>query len=228
MFYVMMYYMIKERNGWNNLFEDECEKAYFKTLENFLNQEKSIYEIYPKEEDIFFAFDCLPLENVKVVIVGQDPYHQPNQAHGLAFSVKDGQKVPPSLRNMFKAIELQLNTQCYTSGNLTRWAKQGVFLLNTVLTVRKDQANSHKNMGWEAFTNKAINILNQSKEPIVFMLWGNSAKSFKSILNNPKHLVLESVHPSPLSAHNGFFTNNHFVRANEFLQSHGKSQIDWR
>ncbi len=215
-------------NSWQNLLKSEFEKPYFKNLENFLKKERELYQIYPQQDNVFFALNCVPLNNVKVVIIGQDPYHQPNQAHGLAFSVKKGQPSPPSLKNIFKAIQMQLKITCFNDGNLTRWANQGVLLLNTVLTVRQSQPNSHKKHGWELFTSKILSLLNQSDSPIVFLLWGNNAKALKHILTNPKHLVLESVHPSPLSAHNGFFENNHFVTVNNFLKNCGRGEIDWR
>lgn len=214
------------RKSWYNLLSSEFEKPYYKSLEKFLQNEYSTKTIYPKAENVFNSLNQVPPENVKVVIIGQDPYHQPSQAHGLCFSVENGVDNPPSLKNIFKEIQAETGIK-NTSGNLTKWASQGVLLLNTILTVEHGKANSHKGKGWEIFTAKIIQILSQSNLPIVFLLWGNQAQSFAPMLTNPNHLVLKCAHPSPLSCHNGFFGCNHFVLTNQFLTTHGIKPIDW-
>jgi uracil-DNA glycosylase len=185
-------------------------------------------EVYPPRDQLFTAFSLTPPEQVRVVILGQDPYHEPGQAHGLAFSVREGIRVPPSLVNIYK--ELQDDLGCYVPNNgyLVKWAKQGVLLLNTVLTVRAHQANSHRGIGWEEFTDAAIRILNEQDRPIVFILWGRPAQMKKAMLNNPKHLILEAPHPSPLSSYRGFFGSKPFSKTNQFLQQHGLEPIDWQ
>ena len=214
--------------SWFDLLKDEFEKDYFKNLQKFLDEEYSKFTVYPKVENIFNALNLVKFENVKVVILGQDPYHEPGQAHGLAFSVESGQ-LPPSLQNIFKEIKNDLNLDMSTTnGNLTSWAKQGVLLLNTVLTVRRGQANSHKDKGWEILTGKIIESLNNSKTPIVFLLWGAQAKKIGEKITNKKHLVLSAVHPSPLSAYNGFFGCKHFSKANQFLSQNGLKEINWQ
>lgn len=220
--------MIKIAQNWYNLLEEEFNKTYFSNLQKFLDKEYKTYTIYPKAENIFNALNYVKYDDVKVVIIGQDPYHEPNQAHGLAFSVEDDVNLPPSLKNIFKEIASDLNIEQSQNGNLTRWAKQGVLLLNTVLTVRKGQANSHKDKGWEILTSKIIELLNLRKKPIVFLLWGSQAKGFSAKITNKNHLVLSSVHPSPLSAYNGFFGCKHFSKANDFLIRNGEIPIDWR
>lgn len=215
-------------NDWQNFFLEESAKPYFKNLMLFLQQEYLQHEIFPKQENLFNALKHTSLKEVKVVIIGQDPYHQPNQANGLAFSVEDGLRLPPSLKNMFKEIEKEFETQTFKSGNLERWAKQGVLLLNTVLSVRKDLPNSHSKKGWEEFTQNIIKEVCKKPEPVVFLLWGKNAYKFESLITNPKHMVLKSSHPSPLSAHRGFFGNNHFKIANEHLKQNGLNEIDWR
>ncbi|MBO5888919.1 MAG: uracil-DNA glycosylase [Clostridia bacterium] len=220
--------MIKITQNWFELLKEEFEKPYFKNLQKFLDEEYSKYTIYPKVEKIFNALNKVKYNDVKVVIIGQDPYHEPGQAHGLSFSVEEGVNLPPSLQNIYKEINSDLGVPISKSGNLTCWAKQGVLLLNTVLTVRRSQANSHQNKGWEIFTSKVIELLNKREAPIVFMLWGNSAKKIGEKITNPNHFILKSAHPSPLSAYNGFFGCKHFSKANEFLISKGYNKIDWK
>ena len=220
--------MVEFNNSWDILLKDEFEKPYYLNLRKFLVQEYKTQTIYPNMNDIFNALKYTDYKNVKVVMLGQDPYHQPNQAHGLCFSVKKGVKAPPSLQNMYKEIYAEYGYPIPDHGELTYWAEQGVLMLNTVLTVRESQPNSHKGMGWEVFTDNIISLLNQRPEPMVFLLWGANARAKKKIITNPNHLVLESAHPSPLSAYNGFFGNNHFKKANEFLKAKGLSQIDWK
>jgi len=220
--------MIKITQNWFKLLKDEFEKPYFKTLQNFLDEEYTKFTIYPKIENIFNALNKVKYEDVKVVIIGQDPYHEPGQAHGLSFSVEEGVNLPPSLQNIYKELYNDLNVPISHKGNLTCWAKQGVLLLNTVLSVRRGQANSHQNKGWEILTSKIIEILNSRKTPMVFMLWGNSAKKIGEKITNPNHLILKAAHPSPLSAYNGFFGCKHFSKANEFLKSNGLCEIDWQ
>ena len=218
--------MIRITKDWANRLKDEFNKEYFKKLQAFLEEEYSRYDVYPKMENIFNALNYCPYNKVKVVIIGQDPYHEPHQAHGLSFSVEEGVSYPPSLVNIFKEIEDDLGKKVKNSGNLTRWAKQGVMLLNTTLTVRRGQANSHRGKGWEIFTNEVIRQLSARKDPIVFLLWGSNAQSFASIIEK-QHLVLKAPHPSPLSAYRGFFGCKHFSKANDFLVKCGKEPIDW-
>lgn len=218
---------VKIEASWKAVLQDEFKKPYFKKLVAFIKQEVKEYTIYPPGSLIFNAFKHCSFDNTKVVIVGQDPYHGPNQAHGLSFSVQDGIPPPPSLINIFKAIQLDLNKPIPQSGNLERWAKQGVLLLNAILTVRKNQASSHHNKGWESFTDTVIYRLSRKKTGLVFLLWGSYAKAKGRIIDKTKHAVLESAHPSPLSAHYGFFDNKHFSKANAYLKSQGKSPIDW-
>ncbi len=218
--------MIRITKNWANLLKDEFEKPYFKQLQLFLADEYSSHTVYPAMENIFNALNAVKYEDVKVVIIGQDPYHEPNQAHGLAFSVQDGIEIPPSLVNIYKEIESDLNIKCEQTGNLTRWAKQGVLLLNTSLTVRRGQANSHRGKGWETFTNEIIKLLSKREDPMVFILWGSNAQSFEPEIAK-QHLVLKAPHPSPLSAYRGFFGCKHFSKTNDFLVAHGKTPIDW-
>ena len=213
--------------SWYELLKDEFKKPYYKKLEKFLENEYQTKVIYPKPELVFNSINHIKFEDVKVVIIGQDPYHEPNQAHGLSFSVENGVELPPSLVNIFKEIKAEYGFQ-NTNGNLKNWVRQGVLLLNSVLTVQKGHANSHRGMGWENLTQKIIDLLNQRNEPLVFILWGASAQKIGANINTQKHLVLKSVHPSPLSAYGGFFGCNHFKKANEFLKLHGKTEIDWR
>lgn len=216
-------------NDWLEAIGDEFKKNYYKELYEFVKEEYSTNTVYPLPDDIFNAFHLTPLSEVKVLILGQDPYHEENQAHGLSFSVPENQKViPPSLKNIYK--ELKDDCGCYVpdNGNLVKWAKQGVLLLNTVLTVRAHAAFSHKDKGWEQFTDAVIQAVNDQDRPIVYMLWGTPAQKKKSMLNNPKHLVLTAPHPSPLSAHRGFFGCKHFSKTNEFLKNNGLEEIDWQ
>ena len=214
------------RRSWYDLLKGETEKQYFKKLQSFLANERQNFDIFPTDENVFSALNLLPYDKVKVVIIGQDPYHEPNQAHGLAFSVLDPTPLPPSLINIYKEIEADLNIKCLNSGNLTRWEKQGVLLLNTTLTVRRSQAMSHQGKGWEEFTSKIIKLLAERKEPMVFMLWGSHAGQFASMIPN-RHLVLRAPHPSPLSAYRGFFGCKHFSKCNKFLVDHNLSPINW-
>ena len=213
---------------WYEALKPEFGKEYYRNLFTTVGQEYKTYKVFPAPDDIFNAFHFTPLDKVKVVILGQDPYHNDGQAHGLCFSVKPEVEVPPSLVNIYQ--ELYDDCGCYipNNGYLEKWAKQGVLMLNTVLTVRAHQANSHKGIGWEEFTDAAIRILNEIDRPIVFLLWGRPAQMKKSMLNNPKHLILEAPHPSPLSAYRGFFGCRHFSQTNEFLIQHGIEPIDWQ
>lgn len=213
--------------SWKKRLQSEFEAPYFKELTDFVRQEYATTRVYPPGSQMFAAFDACPFEQVKVVILGQDPYHEPGQAHGLCFSVNDGVPFPPSLQNIFKEIHDDLGTPIPTSGNLTRWARQGVLLLNATLTVRAHQAGSHQNKGWEQFTDAVIHALAQEREHLVFILWGSYAQRKGDFIDRNRHLVLQSPHPSPLSAHRGFFGNRHFSRANEYLQAHGITPIQW-
>ena len=215
-------------NDWLKPLSPEFKKPYYAKLYKTVKKEYSTHLIFPPADDIFNAFAFTPLSQVKVVILGQDPYHNNGQAHGLCFSVKPDVEIPPSLVNIYK--ELQDDCGCYipNNGYLEKWAREGVMLLNTVLTVRAHQANSHRGIGWEEFTDAAIRVLNEQDRPIVFMLWGRPAQLKKSMLNNPKHLILEAPHPSPLSAYRGFFGCKHFSKANEFLKANGLEPIDWQ
>ena len=215
-------------NDWLAPLRAEFAKPYYKDLYQKVLQEYRTVKVFPPADDIFNAFHLTPLSEVKVVILGQDPYHNDGQAHGLCFSVQPGTDIPPSLVNIFQ--ELQNDLGCYipNNGYLEKWAKQGVLLLNTVLTVRAHQANSHRGIGWEQFTDAVIRILNEQDRPIVFLLWGSPARAKKAMLNNPNHLVLEAPHPSPLSAYRGFFGCRHFSRTNQFLEAHGIAPVDWQ
>lgn len=219
--------MISFNNNWDALLQDEFQKPYYLKLRSFLAEEYRTKKIYPPMEDIFNSLKYTDYRDVKAVIIGQDPYHQPGQAHGLAFSVKKGVAPPPSLQNIYKEIHAETGLPIPPHGELTAWAKNGVLLLNTALTVRDSSPNSHKGMGWEIFTDRVIELLNSRPEPMVFLLWGANARAKERLITNPAHLVLTSAHPSPLSAYNGFFGNNHFIKANEFLKSVGKEPIDW-
>lgn len=213
---------------WLNLLREEFQKPYFYELKNFLEQEKKLHTIYPPSKKIFNALDATPPGNTKVVIIGQDPYHGPNQANGLCFSVSEGVKHPPSLRNIFKELQKDLGLNYPNSGDLTPWAKQGVLLLNATLTVRHRTAGSHQNKGWEEFTDAIIQQLNEQYEGIVFLLWGNYAKRKAAQINPRKHHLLTAAHPSPFSAHNGFFGCKHFSKTNNLLKQMGKNPIDWQ
>ncbi len=212
---------------WKARLSEEFEKPYFEQLTTFIREEYGKYRIFPPGKDIFRAFDRCPLEKVKVVIIGQDPYHGPNQANGLCFSVNPGIQMPPSLINIFKEIKNDLGKEIPYNGSLDRWADQGVLLLNATLTVRANQAGSHQNKGWESFTDAVIKTLVEEREHIVFMLWGSYAQKKGEIIDTTRHCVLKSVHPSPLSASRGFFGNKHFSKANAYLRSKGKREIDW-
>ena len=215
-------------NDWLPALRSEFQKDYYKQLHQTVLNEYRTRQIFPAADDLFNAFHLTPLENVKVVILGQDPYHDVGQAHGLCFSVKPGIQAPPSLVNIYK--ELQDDLGCYipNNGYLVKWAEQGVLLLNTVLTVRAHQANSHRGIGWEQFTDAAIKVLNEQDRPIVFILWGKPAQMKKQMLNNPKHLILEAPHPSPLSSYRGFFGSKPFSKTNAFLKQNGLEEIDWQ
>ena len=218
---------VKIEKSWKEALQSEFDKPYFATLVNFVRKEYSTKQIFPPASLIFNAFDQCPLDEVKVVILGQDPYHGPGQAHGLCFSVNDGIDFPPSLVNIFKEIQRDLRIPVPTTGNLTHWAKQGVLLLNATLTVEAHQAGSHQGKGWEVFTDAVIKILSEKNESLVFMLWGSYAQQKGAYINHSKHLVLRSVHPSPLSAYRGYIGCGHFSTANEFLKSKDKLPIEW-
>ena len=219
---------VQIEQSWKQHLAPEFEKPYFVKLTKFVRQEYRTTTCYPPGKLIFNAFNLCPYDKAKVVIIGQDPYHGPGQAHGLCFSVNDGVPFPPSLQNIFKEIQTDLGTPVPQSGNLTRWAEQGVLLLNATLTVRAHQAGSHQRQGWEEFTDAAIRVLNEQDRPMVFMLWGRPAQMKRSMLNNPKHLILTAPHPSPLSAYRGFFGSRPFSKTNEFLESQGEEPIDWQ
>lgn len=218
---------VEIEESWKQHLQPEFDKPYFETLTQFVKKEYAQELVYPPGKLIFNAFNLCPFHKTKVVIIGQDPYHGPGQAHGLCFSVNDGIPFPPSLVNIFKEIKQDLGTEPPTTGNLTRWAQQGVLLLNATLTVRAHQAGSHQRQGWETFTDAAIRILAEEKEHLVFILWGAYAQKKGAFIDRNKHLVLTSAHPSPLSAWNGFFGNRHFSRTNEYLLAHGEQPIEW-
>ncbi len=219
--------MVSLGNDWDLLLADEFKKEYYLNLRSFLKSEYYSRKIYPPMNDIFNALKFTSYENARVVILGQDPYHGEGQAHGLCFSVKDGTPFPPSLKNIFKEIYDELGIEMPVSGELTGWAKQGVLLLNTTLTVREGQPQSHKGKGWEILTDKIISLMNEKERPIVFMLWGGNARMKKNLITNPRHLILECAHPSPLSAFSGFFGCGHFLKSNEFLIKSNEIPIDW-
>ena len=220
--------MLKLPNEWSNALQDETEKDYFKELCTFVEDEYNSNVIYPPKEDVFNALKYTSLEDVKVVILGQDPYFNEKQAHGLCFSVQLGVDVPPSLRNIYTELETDLGLVRPNNGYLTKWAKQGVLMLNTVLTVRAENPNSHQGKGWEKFTDAIIRKLNEQDRPIVYMLWGKPAQTKIKMLNNPNHLILKAPHPSPLSAYRGFFGCKHISTANDFLEKNGLLPIDWQ
>ncbi len=219
--------MVKLNNDWDEILSDEWQKPYYQRLRQFLKSEYSTKKIYPNMNDIFNALKYTSFKDTKVVIIGQDPYHAPNQAHGLCFSVKKGVPPPPSLKNIFKEIESDLGHNRHTDGELTDWAKQGVLLLNNVLTVREGQPTSHSKMGWEEFTDRVISELNKKQTPVVFLLWGAHAQKKAEIITNPIHYKLKSVHPSPLSASRGFLGCRHFSKTNSILKQNGLETIDW-
>lgn len=216
------------KNSWAQLLNEELEKDYYKTLREFLLEEYKSKVIYPNPYDIYNALNYTDYKDLKAVILGQDPYHGPNQAHGLAFSVKPGVRIPPSLLNMYKELKSDLGCFIPNNGYLEKWAREGVLLLNTSLTVRKGEANSHSKIGWERFTDHIIELLNQREDPIVFILWGNNAIKKEKLITNDRHFIIKSVHPSPLSASRGFFGSKPFSKTNEFLISIGKKPIDWQ
>ena len=215
-------------NDWLSVLGDEFRKPYYKKLYEFVRQEYNTTQVFPPAEDIFNAFHLTPLSQVKVVIIGQDPYHNVGQAHGLCFSVRPDVDIPPSLVNIYQELHDDLGCYIPNNGYLVKWAKQGVLMLNTVLTVRAHMANSHQGKGWEEFTNAAISALDKQDRPIVFILWGRPAQMKKSMLHNPNHLILEAPHPSPLSAYRGFFGSKPFSQTNRFLKEHGVEPIDWQ
>ncbi|MBP1568051.1 MAG: uracil-DNA glycosylase [Oscillospiraceae bacterium] len=220
--------MVNFENEWDELLKDEFQKDYYQNLRKFLIKEYKTQTIYPDMYDIYNAMKYTSYEDVKVVILGQDPYHEPNQAHGLSFSVKKGVEPPPSLKNIFKEINDELGIDnSGKHGELTNWAKSGVLLLNTVLTVRRGMANSHKDKGWEHFTDRVIALLNEREKPVVFLLWGNNAKAKRKLITGRQHLVLASAHPSPLSAYHGFFGCGHFAETNKFLEANGMEPVNW-
>lgn len=219
--------MVRIEESWKEALHEEFEKPYFARLTQFVRQEYATKEIFPPGKLIFNAFDSCPLDRVKVVIIGQDPYHGIGQANGLCFSVNDGVQVPPSLVNIYKEIHREYNTPIPSSGNLQHWAEQGVLLLNATLTVEAHKAGSHQNKGWETFTDAAIKAVVQKKEHVVFMLWGSYAQKKGAFIDPLKHCILTSPHPSPLSAHRGFIGNGHFMSANQYLEQHGMLPIQW-
>ena len=215
-------------NDWLDALKDEFKKPYYKKLFETVNQEYKTRQIFPPSSDIFNAFHLTPLHNVKVVILGQDPYHNIGQAHGLCFSVKRGVKIPPSLVNIYKELHDELGCYIPDNGYLEKWARQGVLLLNASLTVRDGAANSHRNKGWEIFTNRVVELLNERETPVIFMLWGNNAKEKIKVITNAQHVILTAAHPSPLSASRGFFGCGHFRMANKILEREGRGAIDWQ
>ena len=219
--------MVHIGNSWDDLLKDEFQKDYYLKLRQFLIGEYKNHTVYPDMHDIFNALVNTPYEDVKVVILGQDPYHEPGQAHGMCFSVKPGVKTPPSLLNIYKELKDDLGIEPHSDGYLMKWAEQGVLLMNTCLTVREHQAGSHRNKGWEILTDKIIELLNRREKPMVFILWGANAKSKIPLITGKQHLILTGAHPSPLSAYNGFFGGRYFSRANEFLVSTGQEPVDW-
>ena len=216
------------KNDWKDLLEDESKSSYYLNLRKFLISEYKSNIVYPNMYDIFNALHYTPYNKVKVVILGQDPYHGPNQAHGLSFSVKPGVPAPPSLVNIYKELHTDLNCYIPNNGYLKKWADQGILLLNAVLTVRAGEANSHRNKGWENFTNKIIELVNSKTEPVVFILWGKNAQEKQALITNPIHHIIKSVHPSPLSASRGFFGSRPFSKTNEYLKADGIDPIDWQ
>ncbi|MBS4223490.1 uracil-DNA glycosylase [Lederbergia citrea] len=215
-------------NDWGPLLEEEFQKRYFESLREFLQEEYEKLVIYPDKNDIFNALNYTPYQKVKAVIIGQDPYHGPGQAHGLSFSVKSDVKIPPSLRNIFKELKNDLGFESPNNGYLVKWAEQGVLMLNTVLTVRQGQANSHRGKGWEIFTDKIISLVNKRENPVVFILWGRPAQEKIALIDTKKHKIIQSPHPSPFAARKGFFGSHPFSKTNEFLREIGEKPIDWQ
>lgn len=220
--------MVNIGNKWDEVLSGEFEKEYYRKLRGFLIEEYKSRTIYPGMHDIFNALKATAYDDVKVLILGQDPYHEPNQAHGMAFSVQKGVKTPPSLVNIYKEIKDDLGYDIPSHGYLMKWAEQGVLLLNTCLTVREHQANSHKGKGWEIFTDRVIELLNEREKPVVFILWGANAKSKVKLITGRQHLILTGAHPSPLSAYNGFYGGKYFSKANAFLNANGEDMVDWK
>ncbi|MDD2647410.1 MAG: uracil-DNA glycosylase [Eubacteriales bacterium] len=220
--------MVHIGNRWDDILADEFRKDYYLKIREFLKEEYARFEVYPDMHDIFNSLRFTPYDDVKAVIIGQDPYHEPNQAHGLSFSVKPGVPIPPSLQNIFKELHEDLGLYIPNNGCLTKWAEQGVLLLNNVLTVRRGQANSHRTCGWETFTDEVIKKLNEREKPVVFLLWGASARHKQAFITTKQHTVLTAAHPSPLSAYNGFFGCRHFSKANAIIAANGMSVIDWQ
>lgn len=220
--------MNKIDNDWDQVLEDEFKKEYYLKLNNFLNDEYKSKTVYPKSEDIYNALKFTSYSDVKLVILGQDPYHGKDQAHGLSFSVNKGVKIPPSLRNIYKELESDLGCHIANNGYLKKWADQGVLLLNTSLTVREAEPNSHSKIGWQVFTDSIIEALNKREEAIIFILWGNNAKSKEKLITNTNHFIIKSVHPSPLSASRGFLGSKPFSKVDEYLKSIGSEPIDWQ
>lgn len=214
-------------NNWDNLLHLEYNKYYFKNLMEILSQEEKKYKIYPKRDEIFQAFKFTDYDKIKCVIIGQDPYYGAGQANGLAFAVNRGVKIPPSLQNIYKELNSDLSIPIPNHGDLSNWAKNGVFLLNSTLTVRENQANSHRNIGWQRFTDEVIRLINLKNENVVFILWGRFAQSKQSLITNKKHLILTGAHPSPLSCYNGFFGKKYFSKTNDFLEKNGIKPINW-
>lgn len=219
---------VKIEPSWKEILSAEFEEKYFVELVNFVKHEYGINQVYPKAKNLFNAFNLCPFDSTKVVIIGQDPYHGEGQAHGLCFSVPDHTPIPPSLQNIFKEIKNDLEITPFNTGNLERWAKQGVLLLNATLTVRANVAGSHQGKGWEIFTDKVIQLLSKKKKNLVFILWGSYAQQKKKLIDSHNHCIFTSTHPSPLSAYRGFFGNKHFSQTNTYLIDHGKEPIDWR
>ncbi|WP_255426992.1 uracil-DNA glycosylase [Sphaerospermopsis sp. LEGE 00249] len=214
-------------NSWQSILAEELEKPYFNKLQEFLSEERQSYNIYPPEEDVFSAFELTSYEEVNILLLGQDPYHDENQAHGLCFSVKPGIKPPPSLMNIYKELKADVGCDIPNHGYLVNWAKQGILMLNAVLTVRAHTPNSHKNQGWEIFTDAVIQKVNEKSDPVVFVLWGGYAQKKLKLIDTSRHLVIKSAHPSPLSARNGFFGSKPFSAINSALSGWGKPEIDW-
>lgn len=219
--------MVELHNEWDAILKDEFEKDYYIKIRKFLANEYRSRTVYPDMYDIFNALKYTSFSEVKAVIIGQDPYHEPNQAHGLSFSVQKGVEIPPSLVNIYKELEDDLGIKPPSHGNLVTWAKQGVLLLNATLTVRAHEANSHAGIGWQIFTDRVISLLNESPSPIAFLLWGANARRKKELITNRKHFIIESAHPSPLSAYRGFFGSRPFSKINQFLERNGRTPIDW-
>lgn len=218
---------IKCQKDWKELFNKEKNKKYFKELDNFVHEERKNHTVFPEKDRVFEAFNLCSYEKTKVVIIGQDPYHGPNQAHGLCFSVLPGNKVPPSLKNIYKELKDDLGCKIPNHGYLTSWAEQGVLMINSVFTVRRGEANSHKNKGWETLTKKVISYLDNKKNPVVFILWGNYAKQYEKLITNDQHKIIKSYHPSPLSASRGFFKSKPFSKSNVYLIENNLKPINW-